>query len=91
MKKLLLLVTLIPFISQQKVKPITPKTSQICEYELKMREQGLVNIQEIDPNILVELKYSTTDNLWEKTYMTVLQTATYKNVPPKCSLMPIIY
>lgn len=62
MKKLLLLVTLIPFISQQKVKPITPKTSQICEYELKMREQGLVNIQEIDPNILVELKYSTTDN-----------------------------
>lgn len=62
MKKLLLLVTLIPFISQQKVKPKTPKTSQICEYELKMQEQGLVNIQEIDPNILVELKYSTTNN-----------------------------
>lgn len=58
MKVLLLLVTLIPFISQQ--KPL--KTKQICEYEQKMREQGLINIQEINPNILVELKYSTTDN-----------------------------
>jgi zinc D-Ala-D-Ala dipeptidase len=31
-----------------------------------MREQGLVNIQEIDPDILVELKYSTTDNFMNK-------------------------
>jgi zinc D-Ala-D-Ala dipeptidase len=62
MKILLLLVTLTPFISQQKVKPKTSKTSPICEYEQKMRDQGLVNIQEIDPDILVDLKYSTTDN-----------------------------
>jgi zinc D-Ala-D-Ala dipeptidase len=53
---------LLSFISQQKVKPKPSKPSQSCEYEQKMREQGLVNIQEIDPNILVELKYSTTDN-----------------------------
>jgi zinc D-Ala-D-Ala dipeptidase len=53
---------LLSFISQQKVKPKLSKTSQICEYEQKMREQGLVNIQEIDANILVDLKYSTTDN-----------------------------
>ena len=31
-----------------------------------MREQGLVNIQEINPSILIELKYSTTDNFVEK-------------------------
>jgi zinc D-Ala-D-Ala dipeptidase len=53
---------LLSFISQQKVKPKPSKTSQICEYEQKMREQGLVNIQEINPDILVDLKYSTTDN-----------------------------
>jgi zinc D-Ala-D-Ala dipeptidase len=53
---------LLSFISQQKVKPKPSKPSQSCEYEQKMREQGLVNVQEIDPNILVELKYSTTDN-----------------------------
>lgn len=62
MKILLLLVTLIPFIVQQKVKSQPSKTSQICDYELKMRRLGLVNVQEIDPSILVELKYSTTDN-----------------------------
>lgn len=53
---------LLSFISHQKVKLKFLKTSQICEYEQKMRLQGLVNIQEIDPSILVELKYSTTDN-----------------------------
>ncbi|MEY4540474.1 MAG: hypothetical protein RLZZ306_2231 [Bacteroidota bacterium] len=53
---------LLSFISPQKVKTKPSKTSQICEYEQKMIEQGLVNIQEINPEILVELKYSTTDN-----------------------------
>ena len=33
-----------------------------CTYPQKMAEQGLVNISEIDPSILVQLKYSTTDN-----------------------------
>ena len=31
-------------------------------FETTMQKQGLVDVQEIDPNILVELKYSTTDN-----------------------------
>ena len=50
------------FTSHQKVKTKNPKTKQVCEYEQKMREQGLVNIREIDASILVELKYSSTDN-----------------------------
>ncbi len=37
-------------------KPIIP------EVEQRMIEQGLVNIQTLDSTILVELKYSTTDN-----------------------------
>lgn len=37
-------------------KPIIP------EIELRMISQGLVNIQSIDSTIMVELKYSTTDN-----------------------------
>lgn len=66
MKKISLIIIapliLLSFTSHQKVKPKAPKSKPICEYEQKMREQGLVNIQEIDPSILVELKYSTTDN-----------------------------
>lgn len=41
--------------------PTVNETGQ-CIYERKMQEQGLVNIQEIDSEILVELKYSTIDN-----------------------------
>ncbi len=37
-------------------KPIIP------EIEQRMIEQGLVNIQNLDSTIMVELKYSTTDN-----------------------------
>ncbi|MES2517815.1 MAG: M15 family metallopeptidase [Bacteroidota bacterium] len=66
MKKISLIsvlsVFLLSFISIQKAKTKAPKTNQACEYEQNMREQGLVNIQEVDPSILVELKYSTTDN-----------------------------
>ena len=62
MKILLLLMLLLYFFPQQKVNPKPSKQTQTCEYEQKMRQQGLLNIQEIDPSILVELKYSTTDN-----------------------------
>jgi zinc D-Ala-D-Ala dipeptidase len=62
MKILLFLVMLLSLNSQKKVTPKPLKSSQICEYEQKMRQQGLVDIQEIDPSILVNLKYSTTDN-----------------------------
>jgi D-alanyl-D-alanine dipeptidase len=37
-------------------------TAQIPEIEQRMIKQGLVDIQKIAPDILVELKYSTTDN-----------------------------
>ncbi|MEA5256701.1 M15 family metallopeptidase [Arcicella aquatica] len=43
-------------------KNLKKKPQTDCEYEQKMAQQGLVNIQEIDPSVLVELKYSTTDN-----------------------------
>lgn len=66
MKKISLIIIIplifISFTFQQKVKPKSSQLKQSCEYEQKMREQGLVNIQEIDSKILVELKYSTTDN-----------------------------
>lgn len=62
MKKLFILFSLTSFAAQQKVKSLPAKTSQICQYEQKMLDQGLVNVQEIDASILVELKYSTTDN-----------------------------
>jgi zinc D-Ala-D-Ala dipeptidase len=62
MKKIFLLLLLTSFASQEKVKFKISKPTSICEYEQKMRQQGLVNIQEIDPSILVNLKYSTTDN-----------------------------
>ena len=56
--QILFLIFLTSFSFRQKMK----NPPQTCEYEQKMRQQGLVNIQEIDPSILVELKYSTTDN-----------------------------
>ena len=31
-----------------------------------MQQQGLVNVQDVDPSVLVELKYSTTDNFTGK-------------------------
>lgn len=33
-----------------------------CIYEATMKNMGLINIVEINPNILVDLKYSSTDN-----------------------------
>ncbi|MFY7910485.1 MAG: M15 family metallopeptidase [Emticicia sp.] len=38
------------------------KQPKITEVELRMIEQGLVDIQTLDSTIMVELKYSTTDN-----------------------------
>lgn len=54
-------ILLISFPPQNK-NPKPSKSIEICAYEQKMRRQGLINIQEMAPSILVELKYSTTDN-----------------------------
>ncbi len=35
---------------------------QVCQLEQKMQEQGLINISDLAPAIVVELKYSSTDN-----------------------------
>lgn len=41
-------------------------SKEISPLEKQMIAQGLVNIQDIDPDITVELKYSTTDNFVKK-------------------------
>jgi len=46
----------------QKDTVITDISDKIPELEQTMIDQGLVNIQTIDSTIMVELKYSTTDN-----------------------------
>ncbi|WP_439556510.1 M15 family metallopeptidase [Dyadobacter sp.] len=40
--------------------------SDLPEVERRMISHGLVNVQKTDPDILVELKYSTTDNFLKK-------------------------
>jgi zinc D-Ala-D-Ala dipeptidase len=63
MKQIFLFLTLSSFTFIQKDKKNSPqKPVQACLYEEKMRKQGLVDIQDLDPTIQVELKYSTTDN-----------------------------
>ena len=37
-------------------------TLKAQDFEATMAKQGLVDVQKVDPTILVELKYSTTDN-----------------------------
>lgn len=41
---------------------IISNDSNECIYDASMKNQGLINIVEIDPDILVDLKYSTADN-----------------------------
>lgn len=46
----------------QKDTVVAAETDKIPELEQRMINQGLVNLQTIDSTIMVELKYSTTDN-----------------------------
>ncbi|MBB6005157.1 M15 family metallopeptidase [Arcicella rosea] len=48
--------------NEENKKSAKSQMASTCEYEKKMLQQGLVNVREIDASILVELKYSTTDN-----------------------------
>lgn len=41
---------------------VAKTTTQKVDFDQKMKEYGLVDIRTLDKNILVELKYSTTDN-----------------------------
>jgi zinc D-Ala-D-Ala dipeptidase len=56
-------------VASKKIKKIKPieitepiSVENGCHFENSMANQGLVNIAEVDPTILVDLKYSTTDN-----------------------------
>ncbi len=53
----------------------------ISELEISMQDQGLVNIQEIDSDILVDLKYSSTDNFFGEDIYGILENA-YLQIPP---------
>lgn len=53
-------------------KIITPEVSEL---ETSMQDQGLVNIQEIDSDILVDLKYSSTDNFFGEDVYGILENA----------------
>lgn len=44
----------------------TQATKAVPALERQMIKQGLVNVQQVDPTIAVELKYSTTDNFVKK-------------------------
>ena len=55
--------------------------SEISELEISMQDQGLVNIQEIDGEILVDLKYSSTDNFFGEDVYGILENA-YLQKPP---------
>lgn len=56
-------------------------TPEISELETSMQNQGLVNIQEIDSDILVDLKYSSTDNFFGEDVYGMLENA-YLQIPP---------
>lgn len=49
-----------------KIEMTEPKPSKNGDFEQNLIDQGLVNIQEVAPEILVDLKYSTTDNFFKK-------------------------
>jgi D-alanyl-D-alanine dipeptidase len=55
---------LFPFVKAQTPKNKSEKN--ISATEKRIIDQGLVNIQTINPAILVELKYATTDNFMKK-------------------------
>lgn len=44
-------------------KPVTvPNPKDVCDQEQVMQDLGLVNIHDVDSTIVVQLKYSTSDN-----------------------------
>ncbi|ADQ17415.1 peptidase M15D vanX D-ala-D-ala dipeptidase [Leadbetterella byssophila DSM 17132] len=51
-------------LSPEEVNELFPQSENLSlsPYEVLMREQGLLDLQELDPEIKVELKYSSTDN-----------------------------
>jgi D-alanyl-D-alanine dipeptidase len=59
---LLFLLTGTSVFSQNHRPASRPTLSAPCEDERRLEAAGLVDVQSVDPSILVELKYSTTDN-----------------------------
>lgn len=51
-------------VSKDTIPDIIAPVSKTGPFEQSLIDQGLVNIQDIDPSILVDLKYSTTDNFF---------------------------
>lgn len=53
----------------------------ISDIEISMQNQGLVDIQEIDENILVDLKYSSNDNFFKEDVYGLLEKAYLQKQP----------
>ncbi|MBP6386664.1 MAG: M15 family metallopeptidase [Pseudarcicella sp.] len=51
------------------------KKQSTCILETQMRQNGLVDVQSLDPSILVDLKYATTDNFVKKNMYDCLKKA----------------
>jgi D-alanyl-D-alanine dipeptidase len=56
-------------------------TTRVSEFELSMQKQGLVNLQIIDSTILVDLKYSHTDNFFGEDVYGILENAYLQKEP----------
>lgn len=53
----------------------------VSSYELSMLKQGLLNLQKIDSTILVDLKYSRSDNFFGEDVYGILQNAYLQKKP----------
>ncbi len=48
---------------------------EVSNYEVSMQRQGLLNLQKVDSSLMVDLKYSTSDNFFGEDVYGVLQNA----------------
>lgn len=50
----------------KKSKKISPDTTKFVPIETTFQQAGLVNVQTLDPTLMVDLRYATTDNFVQK-------------------------
>jgi D-alanyl-D-alanine dipeptidase len=72
-------------LSPEEVNELFPQSESLSlsPYEILMREQGLLDLQELDPEIKVELKYSSTDNFSGKDLYGHLELAFLQEEPAR--------
>ena len=71
-------------ISENKVEDLLTEIEvfmEISDFEVSMQKQGLVNIKDLDSTLIVDLKYSTTDNFFGEDIYGVLESAYLQRKP----------